>query len=200
MHYNHQVEAEENETIMSPDQFEANVNEYYKPLFRFALSLTRTESDAGDLTQQAFYVLSTKGHQLRDFTKVKTWLFTTLYRACLEARRRQTRFPHHELDDVVEELPSLDPDGPHRAECSQVLQALSKVDEVFLGCLTLFYLEDHSYKEIAEILSLPLGTVKSRIARGIAQLRELLLPEFGDPNSENDAVQTIAEAGERLPV
>src|SRR2546430_2180512 len=58
------------------DPFEAIVNEHYEPLYRFAMSLTRAESDAGDLTQHTFYIWATKGHQLRDRTKVKTWLFT----------------------------------------------------------------------------------------------------------------------------
>ena len=56
----------------SADQFEAIVSEHYEPLFRFAMSLTRVESDAWDLTQQTFYIWATKGHQLRDVTKVKT--------------------------------------------------------------------------------------------------------------------------------
>ena len=55
------------------------VEEFYMPLYRFGLSLTRKESDAEDLTQQTFYRWQTKGHQLRDAAKVKTWLFTTLY-------------------------------------------------------------------------------------------------------------------------
>jgi len=72
----------------SAEQFEAIVSEHYEPLYRFAMSLARMEADARDLTQQTFYVWATKGHQLRDLSKVKTWLFTTLHRAFLEARRK----------------------------------------------------------------------------------------------------------------
>ena len=179
--------------MKSADQFEAIVSEHYKPLFRFAMSLTRAESDACDLTQQTFYVFATKGHQLRDRSRVKTWLFTTLYRAFLQGRRRQVRFPHQDLEDVAEELPVLAPEGAHRAECSQVLQALAKVDEVFQASLALFYLEDYSYKEIAEILAVPLGTVKSRIARGIEQLRQILLPEASNLCSEADERRSTAD-------
>jgi RNA polymerase sigma-70 factor (ECF subfamily) len=57
-----------------------------------------------------------------------------------------------------------------------VLPALAKVDEVYQAPVALYYLEDHSYKDIAVVLDVPIGTVKSRIARGIAQLRELFLP------------------------
>ena len=163
------------ERIMnSADPFEAIVEEHYEPLYRFALSLTRAESDARDLTQQTFYIWEAKGHQLRDRSKVKTWLFTTLHHAFLAARRRQTRFPHEDLEEVAEELPDLAPEPAAQADASQVLLALARVDEVYQAAVALFYLEDCSYGEIAEILAVPLGTVKSRIARGILQLREIL--------------------------
>jgi RNA polymerase sigma-70 factor (ECF subfamily) len=154
--------------------FESVVARYYEPLYQFAFSLTRTEADACDLTQQTFYVWATKGHQLRDVSKVKTWLFTTLHRVFLESRRRETRFPHFKLDDVPLELPSLSPVTVNQLDAAQVLQALSHVDDIYQAPVALFYLEDHSYKEIAEILNVPMGTVKSRLARGIAQLQTLL--------------------------
>jgi RNA polymerase sigma factor (sigma-70 family) len=162
--------------MTSTDSFEIIVREHYEPLFRFAMTLTRAESDARDLTQQTFYVWATKGHQLRDMSKVKTWLFTTLNRAFLTGQKRRIRFSHHNLEDVSQELPALSPELIDQADCSQVLPALAKVDEVFQAPVALYYLEDHSYKDIAVVLDVPIGTVKSRIARGIAQLRELFLP------------------------
>jgi len=154
--------------------FESLVACYYQPLYQFAFSLSRAEAEACDLTQQTFYVWATKGHQLRDATKVKTWLFTTLHRAFLESRRRQTRFPHFELDEVALELPVLAPDSINKLDSAQVLEALAKVDELYQAPVALFYLEDCSYKEIAAILDVPIGTVKSRMARGIGQLHRLL--------------------------
>ena len=171
----------------SADQFDATVGEHYEPLFRFAMSLTRMESDARDLTQETFYVWATKGHQLRDISKVKTWLFTTLHRVFLQARRKQIRFPHHDLDEFSERLPAYSPELADQADCSQVLPALARVDEVYQAAVALFYLEDCSYKDIAVILEVPLGTVKSRIARGIAQLREILLADGScDPSLKRD--------------
>jgi RNA polymerase sigma-70 factor (ECF subfamily) len=161
--------------MKSADSFEMIVREHYEPLFRFAMTLTRVESDARDLTQQTFYVWATKGHQLRDLSKVKTWLFTTLNRAYLTGQRRQIRFPHHNLEDVPQELPARSPEPIDQADCSQVLPALAKVDEVYQIPVALHYMEDRSYKDIAVALDVPIGTVKSRIARGIAQLRELFL-------------------------
>jgi RNA polymerase sigma-70 factor, ECF subfamily len=155
-------------------QFEAIVRQYYEPLFRFAMSLTRTESDAWDLTQQTFYIWATKGHQLRDIAKVKTWLFTTLHRAFIQTQRRQTRFPHQDLEEVSEQLPAFSPEPVDQVDAAQVLAALAQVDEVYQAAVAFFYLEDCSYSEIAEILAVPIGTVKSRIARGIMQLRGFL--------------------------
>src|SRR3974377_822390 len=87
--------------------FETLVGRFYRSLYQFALSLTQTEADACDLTQETFYVWATKGHQLRDAGKVKSWLFTTLHREFLERHRRQTRFPHVDLDQAMDELPHV---------------------------------------------------------------------------------------------
>jgi RNA polymerase sigma-70 factor (ECF subfamily) len=154
--------------------FESLVARYYGSLYQFAFSLTQTEADACDLTQETFYIWATKGHQLRDKSKVKSWLFTTLHREFLESRRKQTRFPHYELSQMDGELPPVSPVRVNQLDSGQVLQALAQVDEVYQAPVALFYLEECSYKEIAEILEVPMGTVKSRIARGIGQLQKSL--------------------------
>jgi len=164
--------------------FEGLVARYYEPLYQFAFSLTRSEADAGDFTQQTFYVWATKGHQLRDPDKVKTWLFTTLHRQFLESRRRLVRFPHQELDASEIELPVIQPNAISQLDTAQVLVALARVDETFQAPVSLFYLQDYSYKEIAEILGLPLGTVKSRISRGIGQLQKLLAKDLPPHNTK----------------
>jgi RNA polymerase sigma-70 factor (ECF subfamily) len=67
-------------------------------------------------------------------------------------------------------------------DADTVLQSLARLDETFQAPVALFYLEEHSYKEIADILGIPLGTVKSRISRGIAQLQQTLTHDPGpDP-------------------
>ena len=159
------------------EQFESLVSEYYDPLFRFALSLTRSEADALDLTQHTFLVWARKGHTMRDHSKVKCWLFTTLHRTFLQGRRREVRFPHQELEESADQLPNFSPEVTERLDSAHVLCALAKVDEIFQGAVALFYLEDCSYKEIAAILEIPIGTVRSRIARGIAQLRKTILSD-----------------------
>lgn len=177
--------AEESRSL----EFEGLVEQHYRSLYRFAFSLTRSESDACDLTQQTFYIWAAKGHQLKDASKVKSWLFTTLHREFLESRRRQTRFPHYELDEVENELPQVSPARVNELDSARVLQALARVEQVYQAPVALFYLEDCSYKEIADILDVPMGTVKSRIARGIAQLHRLL----ADPTPTHPAEEETCE-------
>ena len=157
--------------------YEDLVEQYYRPLYQFAFSLTRSEADAGDLTQHTFYTLRIKGEQLRDTSKVRAWLFTTLNRAFLQSKRRQARFPHYELDEVNAELPCTRPAELSQLDSKEVLAALAEMDEIFRAPLALFYLEDCPYKDIAQVLNIPLGTVKSRIARGVTALQKLLAPD-----------------------
>src|ERR1700761_2893896 len=164
----------------SPD-FETLVAQYYEPLYQFAFSLTRDEAEACDLTQQTFCVWAAKGHQLRDVSKEKTWLFTTLHRAFLGSRRRQKRFPHLELEAAELELPVVSPDAINRLDAAQVLDVLKQVDDIYQAPVALFYLQDYSYKEIAEILDVPIGTVKSRLTRGLGKLHQLLAEADNQP-------------------
>jgi RNA polymerase sigma-70 factor, ECF subfamily len=159
---------------MTETEFERLVDQQYAALYRFALSLARSEADAADLTQQTFFLWASKGDQLRDSTKAKSWLFTTLYREFLNRRRHEVRFPKVELHDAPEEAVSMVPNMNALDEAS-VVKALSEVEEPFRATLTLFYLEQFSYQEIADVLGVPIGTVMSRLSRGKTQLRERLL-------------------------
>lgn len=154
--------------------FEGVVDRFYQPLYRFALSLTHAESEAFDLTQQTFYLWATKGHQLRDHSKLKSWLFTTLHREFLGSRRRGNRFPHHEVSSMEHQLPVVNPTVVNDLDGDTVMETLLQVEELYRAPLMLFYLQDHSYKEIAAVLDVPIGTVMSRLARGKEQLRALL--------------------------
>src|SRR5262245_15468474 len=145
---------------MNPaEPFAELVNDYYEPLLRFAMSLTRSEPDALDLTQQTFYVWATKAHQLRDRSRVKTWLFPTLHRAFLVARRNQNWFANQEWEEVSGQLPDRSPDAAELVDSSKVLTALRQVDPCYQAAVALFYLEDCSYNDIATVLEVPIGTV-----------------------------------------
>ena len=155
----------------SEQAFEEVVSAYYEPLYRFALGLSRSEADAADLTQRAFERFGEKSGAVRDLSKTKTWLFTTLYRDFLQEKRHATRFPQAELDEAIDskivELPRADV----IADANAAVAALNRLEEPFRSALVLFYLQEHSYREIAEILDVPIGTVMSRISRGKEMLR-----------------------------
>ena len=160
---------------MSGDIFTQLVDAHYAPLYRFALSLTKSAADACDLTQQTFFIWAKKGSQLRDGSKAKSWLFTTLYREFLRGRRRAEHVTALEdLGPVEADPPAPEVDRVTGMDASLVVEALQEVDEVYRAPLTLFYLQELSYKEIAEALEVPIGTVMSRLSRGKAQLRASL--------------------------
>ncbi len=156
--------------------FEQLVGAYYAALYRFAYSLAKNEMQAADLTQQTFYLWAAKGHQLRDSSKVKTWLFTTLYREFLGGQRHDTRFPKVGLEEAP---PQIAPARPvHEAiDAGMAVAALRGLPENYRAPLTLFYLKQFSYAQIAEVLEVPIGTVMSRLSRG----KELLRQKLSDP-------------------
>src|SRR5947208_13229804 len=83
-------------------EFENLVKRYYADLYRFGLSLTGSEADAADLTQETFYIWANKGHQLQKAASVKGWLFTTLHREFLKTCRRRNRFSNESIDEGAE--------------------------------------------------------------------------------------------------
>jgi RNA polymerase sigma-70 factor (ECF subfamily) len=117
--------------------FQQLVDQQYAPLHRFALSLAKSEADAADLTQQTFFLWASKGDQLRDRSKAKSWLFTTLYREFLGRRRHEVRFPKVELEEIPEEEMSILP-NVNALDSGTILQALHEVEEPFRAPLTLF--------------------------------------------------------------
>lgn len=176
---------------MPPEEetFEKAVTSCYEPLYRFALGLSRSEADAADLTQRAFERFGEKSGALRDPSKVKTWLFTTLYRDFLQQRRHATRFPESEIDESIESTVVELPRAEVMADANAAVAALRRLEEPFRSALVLFYLQEHSYREIAEILDVPIGTVMSRISRGKEMLREQLV------SSDSKTAALAAERG-----
>ncbi len=165
---------------MSNEPFTQLVDAHYEALYRFALSLARNASDAGDLVQQTFFIWATKGDSLRDAAKAKSWLFTTLYREFLRGRRRDGRVTAIEdLAPAERDVAAAEVDRVASLDAATVMVALQEVEEVFRAPLTLFYLQNFSYQEIAALLDVPIGTVMSRISRGKARLRAFFAQEDG---------------------
>jgi RNA polymerase sigma factor (sigma-70 family) len=167
----------------APPDFAALVEAHYRPLYRFAFGLAGDETQAADLTQQTFYLWALRGHQLRDGSKAKAWLFTTLRREFLRGRFRQVRFPQVEFGPWLEETTAVDANVVNALDGTEVMRVLQGVDEIYREPLLLFYLHDFSYAEIAETLGIRLGTVMSRLSRGKADLRLRLGLQHDSPTA-----------------
>ncbi|MGE9290220.1 MAG: RNA polymerase sigma factor [Puniceicoccales bacterium] len=155
--------------------FEKLVDAYYQALFRFAYSLSSSEHDAADLVQDTFIIFAKKGHTIRDVSKSKTWLFTTLHRQFLRQVRKHKREVLNDPELLASQAPAVDPEMARTLDGAEALEALTRISEVFRAPLTLYYLQHFNYREIGEILEIPIGTVMSRLARGKSELKKILL-------------------------
>lgn len=168
---------------MSTRDFELLVETHYEDLYRFAFSLARNPDEASDLTQQTFAIYAEKGDQIREVEKRKNWLFTTLYREFLKSRARSRRQVSLEESGLEMNHPAEDSSVQRGSEQRELLAALAALGEDQRAILTLFYLDQHSYKEIAVILGIPTGTVMSRLSRAKEALR--MGYERGSQDEEN---------------
>lgn len=165
--------------------YEKIVALHHHDLYRFAYSLEGNADDASELTQETYYRLLSNDRQLRDATRIKAWLFTTLYRVFLGQKRHSTRFPHLTISSVEHELPVLTPEMVNQMDGLLVMEALLEIDEHHRTPLALFYLQNLSYREIAEILDVPIGTVMSRLSRSKIALRDRLAARAVQRNATN---------------
>ncbi len=156
------------------------VQDHYQALYRFAYRLSGCRQDAEDLTQEAFCQANRSLAQLRDASRAKAWLFSILRNAYLHklrSNKRMQALSPEALAEIPERLPDPLPD----IEPAQLQKALGELPEDFRTPLLLFYFEDFSYRDIAEQLQIPLGTVMSRLARAKAHLRGRLLQPAVQP-------------------
>src|SRR5882724_11669182 len=114
-------------TKVNEVDYEQAVSLFYEPLYGFVYSLSGNENDACELTQETFARLLAKGGQLRDGSKVKSWLFTTLYRVFLGWKSRERRLPHLEISSLEHELPPLQPNSWTRWNATQSAKRCSKL-------------------------------------------------------------------------
>lgn len=158
----------------SPQAIQRLVEDFYVPLYRYAFRLSGSSADAEDLTQEAFCKAQLHFGQLRDPSRAKPWLFSILRNAYLHRARAERQQPCVSLEsigDLAEPSPAPMPDiDPERLQ-----QALNDLPETFRTPIILYYFEDFAYRDIAEQMDLPLGTVMSRLARAKAFLRTRLV-------------------------
>jgi RNA polymerase sigma-70 factor, ECF subfamily len=150
------------------------VEQHYEALYRYAFRLSGSAADAEDLTQDAFCQAQLKLGQLRDRGRVKPWLFSILRNAYLH-RVRDARREQLVPLDCVGDLPDRLPDPLPEIAPERLQEVLNELPEDFRTPLILYYFDDFSYRDIAEQMDLPIGTVMSRLARGKAHMRASLL-------------------------
>ena len=165
-------------TSANPDVAEL-VEKYYQPLYRFAYGLSRNPEDALDLTQPTFFLYQTNGGELRERSKVKSWLYSTLYHQFVDRARKRKRFPQFEFKDEM--MPGSAESHPkNKIDAKTAVAALGELEEKSRAPLILFYLKSHSYREIADVLDMSIGTVMSRLRRGKDRLRSVLEGETSE--------------------
>ena len=158
-----------------PRSVQRLVEDHYAALYRYAYRLSGTADAAGDLTQETFCKAQAQLGQLRDPERAKAWLFSILRNAYLHQVRADRNHKQVSLEHAGE-LAETPPDPFPEVEPEVLQAALNALPEGFRTPLILFYFEEFSYRDIAEHLAMPIGTVMSRLARAKAFLRDRLLP------------------------
>lgn len=167
----------------SVDAFEALVAPHISPLYGFACQRTRKPADAEDLVQDTLLRAWDRIDTLADPERVRPWLFKILVNLYYERARKNTRrnqiLPMKDLEDQFDERVVSPHSSPfdevqRRRAADAVHEALTHVPTPFAMALELRDLEGLSYKEISQVLEIPMGTVMSRIARGRKLMAELL--------------------------
>ena len=151
------------------------VDDHYEALYRYGYRLSGSADEAGDLTQETFLKAQEQFGSLREPGRAKSWLFTILRNAFLQ--RLRSRKPNlHVPIEAVGELAEREPDELPDTACD-LQTALNDLSEEWRTPIILFYFEGFSYRDIAEQMDLPIGTVMSRLARAKAYLRTRLAPD-----------------------
>jgi RNA polymerase sigma-70 factor (ECF subfamily) len=170
------------------DAFEDLVMRYQDAVFHYLCFMTQSESRAQDLLQETVMRAYERLKSLREPARFKSWLFQIAMNVFRSQYRRWTRWPLVSLEEprlsaedlALEESPGLPTpeEVAEREDIREAVQAaLAKLPPVLREAIILREMEEMSYEEIAETLGVPVGTVRSRIARGRALLLKMLAPE-----------------------
>jgi len=170
--------------------FEQDVVPYMRKLYPAALRMTHNPSDAEDLLQETFARAYVAFHQYQPGTNLSAWLYRILANTFINTHRKRRREPVQSPCGVLGELQapeglvtqrarSAEEEALDRLAESEVLRALRELPDGFSATIYLADIEGYPYKEIAEIMGVPIGTVMSRLHRGREQLRARLGPARG---------------------
>jgi RNA polymerase sigma-70 factor (ECF subfamily) len=153
-------------------------------LYNVAFRYAGNRYDAEDLVQETLYTAYHKFHQLRDSQKFKSWMFTILRNHFLKWQRKKAPVQADEFENGIDYLSQLESVSlrqgaasvyERKIEAETVQSILDKLPEKYKAVLILYYMEDSSYQEIAEMLGVPIGTVMSRLSRAKQIMKKALL-------------------------
>jgi RNA polymerase sigma-70 factor, ECF subfamily len=164
------------------------IDEHYQAVYRYAYRLCGNFADAEDLTQKAFLNIHGNLDQLRNTDKPLSWIFAILRNLFLRESRRRRPNTETDLSLDFSQVPLAIP-AIEEIDSEGLQEALNQLPDVARLMLTMFYFEECSYREIAEKLELPIGTVMSRLARAKAVLRSKLLD--GIPRNRKTTISAI---------
>ncbi|MEA2718362.1 MAG: hypothetical protein QOJ39_226 [Candidatus Eremiobacteraeota bacterium] len=158
------------------DAFEEIVVRYERAVYNLAVRTLRDATEAQDATQEAFFKAYRALNTFRPGAKFSTWIFTICYRLCCDRLAKRKRFSNDELPDRAD--PSAGPAAlaERNDEALRLRAAIDDLPEKYRTVVTLYHLQGKQYEEIASVLNLPLGTVKTHLFRAKEQLRKALTP------------------------